>query len=73
LNVAEAFGEVNESIYPHGVAVKHKQQSARVVFRPREQESLALSEIIAIRTLWQAGGFRVYFRVRTASPGWGSN
>jgi hypothetical protein len=58
---AEAFGEVQQAIHTPGVVIEHEQQSTRTVFRPREQESSALSEIIAILSLRQANEFRICF------------
>jgi hypothetical protein len=43
--MAKAFGDVQQARCKPGVVIEHKQQSTRTVFRPREQESSALSEI----------------------------
>jgi hypothetical protein len=42
---AEAFGEVEQSIYAPSVAIEHEQQRTRAIFRPREQEQVIGAEV----------------------------
>ena len=42
---AEAFGEVEQSVYTLSVAVQQSEHRARTIFRPREQKQMIGAEV----------------------------